>query len=243
MTTIEKPLFLHPLAQIIFFNPIMNYNVWSLRQFVKNAAKTIPAKSKIVDIGAGECQYKPLFSHTQYVSTDWCGTSDHHQYSAGIDYPCPADDMPFDDNTFDYALCTQVLEHVRYPERVIKEICRVLKPGGILFLTVPQTWEEHEQPYDYHRFTQFALHSYGEENGFIIKQIKPEGGRFMALGHFLAWTIPTLFRDWFGRKAYLFSLVLFYPLNFVIALVFFLLDPLDRKKEMTMNYDCIFQKK
>jgi SAM-dependent methyltransferase len=223
-------------------NPVMNYNVWSLRRFVKKIAVRVLPGQTLVDVGAGESQYKPFFAHARYVSTDWCGTTDHHQYAAGIDHICPADAMPFADHSIDHILCTQVLEHVRHPEAVIAEIGRVLKPGGLLFLTVPQSWEEHEQPYDYHRFTQFALRAYAEDNGFRVEQIQPEGGRFIAIGHFLAWSIPTLFRNRFGVTAYRISLLVFYPLNFLIALFFFLIDPLDRKREMTVNYDCIFVK-
>jgi len=197
----------------------------------------------IVDIGAGECQYKPFFSHARYVSTDWCGTTDHHKYSSGIDHICPAENLPFQNQSYDYVLCTQVLEHVRRPEVVIQEISRILKNDGLLFLTVPQSWEEHEQPFDYYRFTQFALKALADDNQFEVVEIKPNGGRFLVIGFFLAWTIPSLVKNWFGKTGFMIGAVLFYPLNFLIAFLFFILDPLDRKREFTMNYECIFRKK
>ncbi len=49
----------------------------------------------------------------------------------------PAEHMPFADNTFDKALCLDVFEHVADEPRVAAEIHRVLKPGGILVLSVP----------------------------------------------------------------------------------------------------------
>ncbi len=233
---------MNPAVRFVFFNPVMNYAVWSLRRYIRRIAAMVPAGKSIIDIGAGECQYKPFFAKAAYVSTDWCGTTDHHQYSVAIDHICPADNLPFKDQSVDFALCTQVLEHVRKPEDVIHEISRILKPGGLLFLTVPQSWEEHEQPYDYHRFTQFALRAYAEDHMFTVVEIKPQGGRFLVIGFFLAWSIPTLFRNWFGKAGFLVGVTLFYPINFLVALVFFLLDPLDRKREFTMNYECIFRK-
>jgi len=48
-----------------------------------------------------------------------------------------AECLPFRSRSFDVVLCLQLLEHTPYPENVIAEITRVLKPGGILFLSAP----------------------------------------------------------------------------------------------------------
>lgn len=45
--------------------------------------------------------------------------------------------MPFEDSTFDAVLCNHVLEHVADDIRAMKEIARVLKPGGFAILQVP----------------------------------------------------------------------------------------------------------
>lgn len=49
--------------------------------------------------------------------------------------------------SFDIILCTEVLEHCDYPERIIEEMKRLLNPGGVIFITVPDgrkdTWEGH----------------------------------------------------------------------------------------------------
>lgn len=52
---------------------------------------------------------------------------------------CVADvrKLPFKSNTFDYLLCTEVLEHIIEGDEVAKECYRVLKPGGIALLIVP----------------------------------------------------------------------------------------------------------
>src|SRR5687767_2416445 len=41
-------------------------------------------------------------------------------------------ELPFPDASFDAALCTEVIEHTTDPERAVSELCRVLRPGGVL---------------------------------------------------------------------------------------------------------------
>jgi hypothetical protein len=44
----------------------------------------------------------------------------------------------------------------------------VLKPGGMAIFTVPFIWDEHEQPFDYARYSSFGLKSLFKKNGFTI---------------------------------------------------------------------------
>ncbi len=46
-------------------------------------------------------------------------------------------DLPFADGSFDTVLSTEVIEHTPDPRRAVAQLCRVLKPGGLLVLTVP----------------------------------------------------------------------------------------------------------
>jgi ubiquinone/menaquinone biosynthesis C-methylase UbiE len=98
-----------------------------------------------------------------------------------VDVICLATDLKFPDNEFDSVLCTQVLEHVYDHHTMMKEIYRVLKPGGHVILTVPFAWELHEEPYDYFRFTKHALKELFEEAGLKIDYIKPNGGKWAAI--------------------------------------------------------------
>ena len=65
--------------------------------------------------------------------------------------------LPFCDNVFDVALCTEVLEHLHTPLRALREMRRVLKPGGKLLLTTPFAYPIHYAPTDYYRYTRFGL--------------------------------------------------------------------------------------
>ncbi|MBU6407886.1 MAG: methyltransferase domain-containing protein [Alphaproteobacteria bacterium] len=67
--------------------------------------------------------------------------------------------IPFPDATFDYVLCTEVLEHVENPGELIAEMRRVLRPGGLIVATVPFSARVHHAPHDFHRYTRYRLAS------------------------------------------------------------------------------------
>lgn len=58
-----------------------------------------------------------------------------------------------------------------------KEINRIAKVGGLFLMTVPFVWDEHEQPYDYARYSSFGLKHILSENGFeVIEHKKSNNG-------------------------------------------------------------------
>jgi SAM-dependent methyltransferase len=71
-------------------------------------------------------------------------------------------------------LCTQVLEHVPEPNKVVAEIHRMLKPGGRLLLTVPAIFPQHGSPGDYWRYTPDGLTFMLRD--FQRVEVQPEGG-------------------------------------------------------------------
>jgi SAM-dependent methyltransferase len=127
----------------------------------------------LLDVGCGSQPYRKIFDVKTYTGLD-------------IDSPITrqhrvADDLydglefPYTDEKFDSALCNQVLEHVFNPSEFLREIHRVLKPGGVLLLTVPFVWDEHEQPYDYARYSSFGLRDLLRKSGFEIRQHRKLG--------------------------------------------------------------------
>jgi SAM-dependent methyltransferase len=71
-----------------------------------------------------------------------------------------------------------MLEHVRFPEKCVQEMFRVLKPGGHALVTAPQWNELHEEPHDYFRYTCYGLKDLFERNGFKTIEQDQRGGFF-----------------------------------------------------------------
>ena len=148
------------------------------REAIEEAKKY--AKGKLVDIGCGRMPYRkelePLV--TSYTGVDHPKVSKLYNSKIKPDVLADAKKLPFPDNSFDTALMFQVLEHVDSPDRVIKEVARVLKPGGVLILSVPFFYPLHDMPHDWGRYTETALKSFISEASLNLVKIKTQGSFF-----------------------------------------------------------------
>ncbi|MEK7482204.1 MAG: methyltransferase domain-containing protein [Patescibacteria group bacterium] len=68
-----------------------------------------------------------------------------------------ASHLPIKDNSVDAIVCESLLEHVKEPAKVVAEIKRVLKPGGLTYITAPFIAGFHSSPQDYYRWTKQGL--------------------------------------------------------------------------------------
>jgi SAM-dependent methyltransferase len=152
-----------------FTNPFF----FARRSLYDNIVTLAPhLKGEMLDVGCGQKPYKHLFQCSKYVGIE-VEQEGHDHTNEDVDFFYDGKRIPFDDNHFDSAITSQVLEHVFEPDAFLSEICRVLKPQGRLLLTVPFVWDEHEQPYDYARYSSFGLKYLLEKNGFqVITHIK-----------------------------------------------------------------------
>ena len=151
----------------IFVNPFY----FARAALYKAMLEFSPALSgKLLDIGCGSKPYQILFDVEAYIGLDI--DSEHSRKRGFADQLYDGLTFPYPDDSFDSALCNQVLEHVFNPEKFLSEIARTLRPGGKLLLTVPFVWDEHEQPYDCARYTTFGLRALLESQGFRIIQHK-----------------------------------------------------------------------
>lgn len=152
----------------IFINPFYFARKHLNRAIYLNAGRL---NGKLLDVGCGTKPYQSMFNVENYIGLEYenprsreLGVAD--QFYTGSKFP-------FDDCEFDSILCNQVLEHVFNPVEFLNEINRVLKVKGLILLTVPFVWDEHEQPHDFARYSSFGLAHLLQQSGFqIIKQEK-----------------------------------------------------------------------
>lgn len=147
-------------------------------------AAALPPSARVLDAGAGQCQYSPLFAHCAYKTQDFAqytGTaagSQSETWNYGrIDYVSDITAIPMPDASFDVVLCTEVLEHLPRPIEALKELSRVLAPGGKLLITAPMACGQHQQPYHYYGgFTPNFYKHFLAESGLEVTEMLPIGG-------------------------------------------------------------------
>lgn len=139
-----------------------------LEAFVRRAGEALGPEARVLDAGAGDCRYGRYFRHLSYESADLCTVDKPY---GELTYQCDLAEIPVEEGRYDAVICTQVLEHVPEPEAVLRELFRVLAPGGRLWLTAPLFYAEHEVPYDYQRFTRYGIARLLERSGFEMEQI------------------------------------------------------------------------
>ena len=151
-----------------------------------------------MDAGCGSQQYKIYCNHLNYYAQDFgqfsvdelksfTSTSISYEYGK-LDYVGNVWDINEKDETFDAILCTEVLEHIPYPEKTLKEFSRLLKPNGILILTVPSNCLRHMDPFYFSsgysdRYIKFFL----EKFGFSKINIEP-------VGDYYKWIMVEIYR-------------------------------------------------
>jgi ubiquinone/menaquinone biosynthesis C-methylase UbiE len=144
--------------------------VFIIRKGLINGIKEISSYmkgGKLLDVGCGSKPYKAIFDVDEYIGID-IEVSGHNHNSSDIDKYYDGKVIPYDNNSFDHVFSSEVFEHVFNIDELLNEIHRVLKVGGKFCFTCPFVWDEHEQPYDYARYTSFAIHHLLSKHGFEL---------------------------------------------------------------------------
>lgn len=166
-----------------FTNPPLEINnvdlYWTRASILRAVREAAPKFHGVfLDIGCGVMPYREIIREaaprlTRYVGLDLEGSQ---IYRAEVDLRWDGRKIPLADASVDSAMLTEVLEHCPEPWVVLKEARRVLKPGGLLFFTVPYIWPLHDAPYDFFRYTPFALEKLLAEAGFADVKLQALGG-------------------------------------------------------------------
>jgi SAM-dependent methyltransferase len=124
--------------------------------------------------------------------------------SDNVQFLADGHQMPLKDGSVDGVLIQAVLEHVLEPQKVVAEIHRVLRPGGLVYANTPFMQHVHEGAYDFTRFTESG-HRYLFRN-FAVR----DSGASSGLGTQLQWSIIYFARGIHFRAGQLARLLFFW---------------------------------
>ena len=143
----------------------------TIQSYVKEFSESFGPDSQVLDVGCGLKPYEKFFSHCRYLGID-VQSSGRDLASKNPDRFFDGVNIPFGDNCFDGVVCTEVLEHSVAPEMLVSEMHRVLKKGGLLLVTVPFMWGEHEAPYDFRRYSTYGVRKLITEARFAVIRLE-----------------------------------------------------------------------
>lgn len=133
----------------------------------------------ILDVGCGDRPYQPLLDQYigQYVGFDVEGSSH-------VDVVGSAEELPFEDATFDCVICTQVLQYVNSPALAVREMHRVLRTDGMLLLSTHGVSFVDRRGVDRWRWTHHGLKTLLNRAGTWQEvEVLPAGGVFCAASY------------------------------------------------------------
>lgn len=169
-------------------------------RFLESQVNKLPRDAILLDVGAGRGDFAPLLKNYKALALDIVNYPE-------IDLVCDlAELVPFREDTFDAVILMNVLEHVYPFQELLNALHYVLKPGGVLLLAVPFMIKAHQEPFDFYRFTHYALSKKAEEHGFNIDLLEGyyDAGFFIgeATRNVRFWYLPKMqrFPRWVARS-------------------------------------------
>jgi ubiquinone/menaquinone biosynthesis C-methylase UbiE len=141
-------------------------------QFHFQHVSALRAGSRVLDLGGKKTGKRGLFDIESYdVQVVFANVDE----LAKPDTVADAVRLPFASDRFDAIICSELLEHVPDPRIVVREIHRILKPGGQFLACVPFMNRIHQDPHDYGRYTDLFWTEALDDAGFAEIDIEKQG--------------------------------------------------------------------
>jgi SAM-dependent methyltransferase len=144
-------------------------------------------KPRLLDVGCGIKPYEPFFAGVvaEYVGVDVANPA--------AELEGTVEEIPVPDESFELVLCTQTLEHAEDPARAVRELRRVVAPGGRVLASTHGVQVYHPNPDDYWRWTHAGLERLFRENGsWSSVTVTPGSGTTACLGMLVSTYIALL---------------------------------------------------
>jgi SAM-dependent methyltransferase len=163
-----------------------------LRAEAEAARRRHPQRYRVLDVGCGVKPYYPFFADGagEYVGVDVDGDS-------AADLDGSVENLPVGDGAFDLVLCLQVLEHVEDPPRAVRELRRVVAPGGRVLASAHGVQVYHPAPHDLWRWTHAGIERLFRANGdWASVTVRPASGTAACVG-----MLASVYVDLLARRA------------------------------------------
>lgn len=202
-----------------FFRGLPIHPQWLSDRFHKASRRLLAGidGSLVLDIGSGNRSVAPLLGRDNIVySVDFPDTN--KRYASLPDVYGDACRLPISNESVDVILLLEVLEHVPSADQAIKEVQRVLKTDGSLYVSVPFIYPIHDAPYDFRRFTLHGIRSLLKENNLTPEIEISHGNSFVTAFQLMNMAILEVAKglEMKNRFLGLLSVILFYPVCLLI---------------------------
>ncbi len=163
-------------------SPLLHFDNSKIMEVITNYKGK---KTKVLSIGGGGEEFKK-FPNIINLNID---------IFPNVDIVGDAHNLPFLDNSFDSVICNAVLEHLKNPYLAVKEIKRIIKKGGYVYIEVPFIQPFHGYPNDYQRYTLFGLENLFISEGFLKIKSGVVSGPSSTISHLIRDYLSSLFPD------------------------------------------------
>jgi SAM-dependent methyltransferase len=134
--------------------------------FLEQQVEKLPSNALMLDVGCGHGDFSEILSQRDCIFLD---VMPYPEANIACDL---TKTMPFRENAFDAVALMNVLEHVYESQKLLDRLKFLLRPGGVILITIPFLLKIHQAPYDFHRYSHFALHHMAQELGFEVEMLE-----------------------------------------------------------------------
>ena len=215
-----------------------------LERFTRSqlAARLLP-KMTVLDVGCGE---QPLRALVEAGDADYVSADVVQNEHGTVDHLCPITALPLAAGSVDLILCTEVMEHVSETRPALRELARVLHPGGFVILTTPMLYPLHEEPHDFVRLTPFQIERCAQEAGFDVVAMEKAGNEFEVFASFYGrcwgWMYYAV-ANALVRRCCASAIGLTQAVVNGLAIVAGRILPLDRNRSAFLNTMCVLRRR
>jgi SAM-dependent methyltransferase len=180
--------------------------------WIETAFASLPAGSRVMDLGCGAGdsveQFRSVDPSVSWVGVDLESSPEvERRVRADAEFRTfDGERLPFDDASFDFVYCKQVLEHVRRPAALLADVGRVLRPGGAVAGSTSQLEPFHSL--STWNYTPYGLRLLLEDAGLRLAELRPGIDSLTLIVH-RGLGMPAVTRRYWGRES---------PLNRAISL-------------------------